>query len=551
MPSFLDEDLEGRPKILARWNLSRNPFHKEPPPDEWIDRIFVGRRQEMRRAAGAIVELPRNVIVRGGYGMGKTTFVKKFLHELAATVKQRFLVAYEPLVGDRPLDFQHAVLKALSTALGDHEAARSIFENLLSNQRYDHPDLHVRSLIELANASHDRVVVAIDELEKRPNRTIQEIIVQCRPIFDLPCSFLIPGRLLDAMSHVDSSAFGVFIDAIDLEPFDPQGSREILLRTLSLARLRPDEVAPFHPFEDPVVQRMIGDAQGVPRVIHALAFSLLEGTLAVALDSEVAMESISLDRYEECLVRSGAAAYAGTDQRSREVLQLIKRHGGYVDQRNLADFFEDDFPLDANLQVVEGLTHHDLLVKTESASSVHYGLEPGIERYLAEDKQWKENLRPLWQEVRDTNGTSKERGDKLEVFASELFGRVFRVVDRKLRTETEELDLVLEYPGGPSIWAKTPFLLVECKNWAKPVEQPVISELATKALLDSFGLVFLLGVAGFTKDARYQAERIWQRNRTLLVLIDGRDIEDFLDGPKTADDFLQDLRLRAQINERV
>lgn len=549
MTSLLNEDLEGRPRILETWNLRRNPFHKDPPPDEWIDKIFVGRRREMRRAAGAILDLPRNVMVRGGYGMGKTTFVKKILHELAAAPKMTFLVAYQPLVGDRPFDFQLAVLKALAEALrNDHEKAGVLYDDLLRNERCDHPDLHARSLLDLARNDYDRIVVAIDELEKRPNRTIQEIIIQCRPLFDLPCSFIIPGRLLDAMSHIDSSAFGAFIDSIDLEPFDRSDSREILGRTLQLSRVEEDKDAPLHPFEEPVVERLIRDAQGIPRVIHALAFSLLEASLEAALESDKPITTIGLDRYEDCLVRSGAAAYAGTDQRSREVIRTIYRHGGYIDQRNLAEYLNDEFPLDANIQIVEGLTHHDLLVKAESASTIHYGLEASIERYLAEERRWKEKLSPHWEEIRLRTGTDQERGKKLETFASELFGRVFKVTDRNLRTETEELDLVLEYPGGPSVWARTPLALAECKNWSSHVPQTEISALATKARLDDVSLVFLVSFAGFTRDAQIQAERVRQRDGTLFVMIEGNDVDDFLANEETPDDFLQRMRRRAQLN---
>lgn len=550
MPSFLDDDLDLRPRLLERWNLSRNPFHKDPPPDDWIDRIFVGRRREMRQVLGAILELPRNVMIRGGYGMGKTTFVKKLLHELAATTKRRFLVAYQPLLGDRPLDFQNTVLKALAGALKEltPEAGR-VEANLLANHPYDHPDLAIQSLIEIANQNCDRVVVAIDELEKRPNRTIQDIIIQCRPILDLPCSFVIPGRILDAMSHVDSSAFGAFIDSIDLEAFDRQGAREILLRTLSLSRLQPDEVG-LQPFEEPVVERLIADSQGIPRVIHALAWTLFEGTISAALDAGTVADSVSIDHYETYLVQSGAVAYAGTDQRSREVIRLIEQHGGYLDQSNLASLLDEDLSLDTSLQIFEGLAHHDLLIKTESASSVRYTLEPTVERFLAQEKAWKATLAPLWQDVRRPEQSSQERGKRLEDFAAELFGRVFKVVERNLRTTTEELDLVLEYPGGSAIWAKTPRLLVECKNWSSNVAQSDISAVGTKARLDDLQLVFVLAVAGFTVDARIQAERIRQRDRTLFVLIEGKDIERFLVSAETADDFLLGLHRRAQLNAR-
>ncbi len=554
MGSVYDEAYTDRPSRLPEgWNLSRNPFHKDPPGDELIDETFVGRKAEMLRVGDAFWDLPRNVMIRGGYGMGKTTFAKKILRELAITQSRKFLVSYEALAGDRPIDFLHAVLKALSAALRvTHAEAEGIYKGLLDNERYDHPDLHIRHLIEHANAEYDRIVVVIDELEKRPNRTIQEIIIQGRPIFDLPCSFLIPGRLLDAMSHVDSSAFGVFIDTIDLEPFNHEDSLEILRRNLFHARAyAAEEMSPIHPFADDVAERLISDARGIPRVIHAIAFSLLLGALADTLKRGEPVSIIDMDAYKKYLYLAGAEVYAGTDQRAREVIRTLGRHGGYVDLRNLDEFLDDKFPLDANLEIVEDLTHNDLLIKAESAVSVHYALSAPVDSYLQEELLQKEEMRSLWQKAQDKSNTSQERGSFLENFASNLFGRVFNVVHQNLNTETEELDLVLEYRRGSArIWAEAQRSVVECKNWSSALPQKEISATGMKATLDNFRLVFFVSVSGFTRDARYQAERIRQKHRLSLVLIGGSDIEEFLADDETVDDFLQGMHRNAQLNVR-
>ncbi len=154
MENLIDEAFGGTSRFPEIWNIARNPFHKDPPIEELIDKVFVGRKQEMRRTISAMLDLPRNVMVRGGYGMGKTTFVKKLLREFENSKTRRFLVAYEALVGDRPLDFQHAVLKALSKSLRHQVTeAENIYSNLLRNHEYDHPDLHIQALIEKANLS--------------------------------------------------------------------------------------------------------------------------------------------------------------------------------------------------------------------------------------------------------------------------------------------------------------------------------------------------------------------------------------------------------------
>ena len=549
MPSLFDQEQPARDALFDAWNLSGNPFHKDPPPDDLLTRVFVGRERELLRVGRAILDSPRNVMLRGGYGMGKTTFVKRLLSELAKTTSRRYLVAYGSLLGDHALDFQHAVLKALADSLRDTTVeAENVHQALLGNQRYEHPDLHIKSLLDGVSSSWDRVVIAIDELEKRPSGVILEVIVQCRPLFDLPCSFVIPGRLLDAMGHVDSSAFGAFDLIVDLEPFEPNGSRDILRRSLEVARAHAEDTPSLRPFSEPVVTRMIANSHGIPRVLHTLARALIDGTLEDALEAGDTPAEIDLERYESCLIRAGASAYAGIDTRGRDVIRTFGRHGGYIDQRNLAEYLDDDFPLDSNLQVIEGLTHNDSLLKWETAINVHYALQAPLDRYLEHEQKFKQRLVPLWQAVSDTTGSPQERGARLQQFAEELFGRVFRVVDTELRTQTEELDLVLEYRGRYLSWADTPLLLVECKNWSSRVPQREISALATKARLDDANLVFVVSVAGFTADARAQAERIRQRDRRLIVLVDGSDIEQLLSGDETADDFFQRLRRRARLN---
>lgn len=62
----------------------------------------------------AVVDRPRNVLVVGGYGYGKTTFVRKLLRELAGAKRHTFLTGYAPLRQDSAAGFQLAALDALA-----------------------------------------------------------------------------------------------------------------------------------------------------------------------------------------------------------------------------------------------------------------------------------------------------------------------------------------------------------------------------------------------------------------------------------------------------
>ncbi|HYO59999.1 hypothetical protein, partial [Archangium sp.] len=77
--SIVNGSLERRHALLSVCNLQRNPFTKTEPKDDAIDQVFVGREAEVRDAAMRVYDGPRNLLVVGGYGYGKTTFVRKLL----------------------------------------------------------------------------------------------------------------------------------------------------------------------------------------------------------------------------------------------------------------------------------------------------------------------------------------------------------------------------------------------------------------------------------------------------------------------------------------
>ncbi|RLC66095.1 MAG: hypothetical protein DRI48_05475 [Chloroflexi bacterium] len=62
-------------QTLNRWGLSDVPFRATPPEDPTeLSRIFHGREKELEVALPALYE-GRNVLVRGIWGVGKTTFI--------------------------------------------------------------------------------------------------------------------------------------------------------------------------------------------------------------------------------------------------------------------------------------------------------------------------------------------------------------------------------------------------------------------------------------------------------------------------------------------
>jgi restriction endonuclease Mrr len=134
-----------------------------------------------------------------------------------------------------------------------------------------------------------------------------------------------------------------------------------------------------------------------------------------------------------------------------------------------------------------------------------------------------------------------------------FFEEAFTVRERNARTDTEEIDLVLEVSPDKTnlVFQKSPYLLVECKNWqASKVNQTAVTKLAGLLGLRHLSQGFLLTTGEFTADARHQAANAAQASQVEVVLIDGAAIEAFLADVKPLGDFLVELHRHQMLRMR-
>ncbi len=129
------------------------------------------------------------------------------------------------------------------------------------------------------------------------------------------------------------------------------------------------------------------------------------------------------------------------------------------------------------------------------------------------------------------DGTAQERGARLEALLAFLFTQVsdLKVVERNYRTETEEIDLVLQVENfSQRVWQAlgTPFILVEAKNRKDKASQQMMSTLLTKLQTNrsTTRIAFLVSLAGFTEDAKLQELRFSTRD-TCVVMIGAQELE--------------------------
>lgn len=155
-------------------------------------------------------------------------------------------------------------------------------------------------------------------------------------------------------------------------------------------------------------------------------------------------------------------------------------------------------------------------------------------------------------ELSQLDASAHVKGRRYEAVIAFLLSQVsdFTVVERDLRTDTEELDAVIQQRATQGrVWSGlgAPLILVEAKNWAKPVPQKEASAFRVKIdgrrRVIRLGLMF--GASGFTSDALDQELRFASHEIT-IAFVNPDDLLNWIEADD-GDDFLEKLVRRAML----
>jgi hypothetical protein len=160
--------------------------------------------------------------------------------------------------------------------------------------------------------------------------------------------------------------------------------------------------------------------------------------------------------------------------------------------------------------------------------------------------------RAVFADVKRRAGTAFVRGRRFEGLICFLLSQTedFRVVEHNIRTATEEIDAVVQQRsmGGRAWSSDRPYILIEGKDRADPVDQPAVSLLRMKVSgrrpVTKLGFIFSSGA--FTGDARKQELRFTLDEAT-IVLVGGVEIDAWIEADDP-DTYLETLVRRAQLD---
>jgi type II secretory pathway predicted ATPase ExeA len=399
-------------QTLRRWGLSDVPFSPTPPEDsQELSRLFYGRQSELELALPALYE-GRNLLVRGLWGVGKTAFIRYLLHRLqseTASLGEPMLILYlGRFPGQTSEDFYRALLLPLSEKLADVEPQARRVHDELSGLQITHDskvqvegkvDLQLASiggawergqergwqlqnvytvllqLLDAAQERYGRVILAVDDLDKKEPRAAQEILEDATDLLRRgqgKRGFLLTGRFTSALQDITGHMLGLFSEVIELPRMTPDELHHVAINYLNLARERPS--GELTPFTQGVIDQIAENAFYIPRQFNLICEKVLRRGAIKGDDSIDEQTFPALWR----AVQDDFALRLTPD--IRRLLYFARRSGGLsadVDDATLEQMGVETFvELLPKLKELEG---GDILIRQEDGALLPSALLPDDE----------------------------------------------------------------------------------------------------------------------------------------------------------------------------
>lgn len=145
----------------------------------------------------------------------------------------------------------------------------------------------------------------------------------------------------------------------------------------------------------------------------------------------------------------------------------------------------------------------------------------------------RKSLHDKWERASQSKLSNYEKGHRLELFLATIIEAVrgLQIVRKNVRTETQELDLVVKNVVRGIFWQSlnSPFILIECKNWSQPVgtSEARVFESKLRQAGPRFGLGIFVATNGVTGPFSQHLASI-RREGITAVVITNNDIGDLL-----------------------
>ena len=269
--------------------------------------VFTGRTKELKEVLSLFKGRERKrLLVYGWIGIGKTAFILEVLDVLRRKTSNT-LTSYISLPANT--DLATTALIALAREMKDDQWAQQMLNQmgLISAQPLKQreftgkagiagiggevkeksidinkplfPELSFEDLLKRALEKYDRVVIAIDDLDKQDPATVKQLLLNAQGMLKSGAWFILTGHPSGLTRDILISERGLFDLSLKLEPLEQETMYEMLVNYLNSVRSQQYEIRDdrsVKPFTPQTAKMLCERSSGVPRYLNRLGSYVLQ-----------------------------------------------------------------------------------------------------------------------------------------------------------------------------------------------------------------------------------------------------------------------------------
>lgn len=395
--------------IFDAWGLSEIPFTESAIElgQKQLRQLFTGRENELRQVFNLVRGRERKrIFVYGWVGIGKTAFLREIIGVLERNAPKT-LASYISLLPG--MDLSTAALIALARKLPKDEYAQHLLTQMglpasqravekkttvkagLSGSGVEtteetspfsrplYPAASFEALLDRAYQKFDRVVIGIDDLEKRNPDLIRQMLRDEQGLLKSNAWFFLTGHPATITHDILARELGLFDLALELKPLDQTTSYRMLVNYLNSVRPKEkqrnyDEPQAVWPFTPDTAREMCARSEGIPRMLNRL------GSYVLLKAAELGAPMITPDVFQAGVefADQQLRGQSGLTIEEMYILELVLDKGVLSDESVTLEELDKVRAKEFReiLPILDNLVQRDLLKRLPSERATEYAPSP-------------------------------------------------------------------------------------------------------------------------------------------------------------------------------
>lgn len=339
--SNIDKIFDEVNNSYEQWGLAQNPFTESLSANAdkasltTLRKVFTGRDKETKSILNTLKGDGRGrILIYGDIGIGKSALMLSILEVLQRRVPN-IITGYISLPMNT--DLGTAALIALAREMPNDEWAQEALNLMglkparqpektsktlkggislvggeyksetIPIQKPQIPDLSFEDLLNKALETVDRVVIAIDDLDKQDPARVKDLLLNAQGLLKGRASFLLTGHPSGLTKEILLSQRGLFDLSQELLSLDFGTTKLMLLNYLNSVRPADRQIKEttasraFHPLTPAAADLLCTQSTGVPRVLNRFGAYILDEAIqqnASSINEKLAQEGIDRAKRE-------------------------------------------------------------------------------------------------------------------------------------------------------------------------------------------------------------------------------------------------------------